>query len=68
MIVADQKLELVTLTERQRKARRIRSVAIGIALAALVIIFYDVTIVRLGHHGARLTGPRLLGGGWWAAR
>ncbi|WP_217573645.1 hypothetical protein [Mesorhizobium sp. GbtcB19] len=63
MIVADKKLELVTLTERQRKARRNRSVAIGIALAALVIIFYVVTIVRFGHHGASITGSGLLGGG-----
>ncbi len=39
-------LEFVTLTERQKKARRSRSVAIGLALAALVIIFYVSTIVR----------------------
>ncbi len=62
MIVAD-KLELVTLTERQRKARRNRSIAIGIALAALVVIFYVATIVRFGHHGASITGSGLLGGG-----
>ena len=34
------KLELVTLTEKQQKSRRNRSVAIGLALAALVVIFY----------------------------
>ena len=63
MIVADKNLELVTLTERQQKARRSRSIAIGVALAALVIIFYVATIVRFGHHGASLTGSGLLGGG-----
>ena len=47
----DKKLELVTLTESQKKAQRNRSAAIGLALAALVIIFYVVTIVRFGHTG-----------------
>ncbi|AZO09224.1 MULTISPECIES: hypothetical protein [unclassified Mesorhizobium] len=60
MIVADKNLELVTLTERQRKARRNRSIAIGVALAALVIIFYVATIVRFGHHGAGLTSSGLM--------
>ena len=50
MIVADKHLELVTLTERQQKARRNRSVAIGVALAVLVIIFYVATIVKFGHN------------------
>ncbi len=62
-MIVDDKLELVTLTERQRKARRNRSIAIGIALAALVVIFYVATIVRFGHHGASITGSGLLGGG-----
>jgi hypothetical protein len=48
MTMANDKLELVTLTERQRKARRNRSIAIGIALGALVIIFYVATIVKFG--------------------
>ena len=60
MIVADKNLELVTLTERQQKARRNRSVAIGVALAALVIIFYVATIVRFGHHAASLTSSGLM--------
>jgi len=61
--MADKNLELVTLTERQRKARRNRSIAIGVALAALVIIFYAATIVRFGHQGASLTSSGLFGGG-----
>ncbi len=44
--MADNKLDLVTLTEPQRKARRSRSVAIGVALAVLAIIFYAATIIK----------------------
>ncbi|AMS43745.1 hypothetical protein Amn_16180 [Aminobacter sp. Y103A] len=40
--------DLVTLTDKQRKARRSRNVAIGLALAALVIIFYLATIAKFG--------------------
>jgi len=36
------------LTEAQRKARRSRSVAIGLALAALVVLFYVLTLVKFG--------------------
>ena len=38
----------VVLTEEQRRRRRRRSVAIGVALGALVALFYAVTIVKLG--------------------
>ena len=48
MTMADDKLETVELTERQKKARRNRSVAIGLALGALVVIFYVATIVKFG--------------------
>lgn len=40
--------DLVSLTEAQKKARRARSIAIGLALAALVVIFYIVTIAKFG--------------------
>lgn len=36
------------LTQAQRKARRSRSVAIGLALAALVVLFYVLTLVKFG--------------------
>jgi len=49
MMTMDDKLELITLNDRQKKARRNRSVAIGLALAALVIIFYIATIVKFSH-------------------
>lgn len=42
------KLETVDLTEQQKKARRLRSVAIGLALVALVIIFYVATLAKFG--------------------
>lgn len=35
-----------TLTKKQLKARRSRSIAIGIALAALVAIFYIATLIK----------------------
>ena len=38
----------VTLTPSQKKAQRTRSVAIGLALAALVVIFYIATIAKFG--------------------
>lgn len=42
--------DLVTQTESQRKAQRSRSLAIGLALAALVVIFYVATIVNFDPH------------------
>lgn len=39
-------MELVKLTPKQEKARHNRSLAIGLALAVLVIIFYVATIVK----------------------
>jgi uncharacterized membrane protein SirB2 len=42
----DKKLEMVTLTAKQQKARHSRSLAIGLALAVLVIIFYVATIAK----------------------
>ncbi len=40
--------ERLTLSDSQKKARRSRSIALGIALAALVIIFYIATIAKFG--------------------
>lgn len=36
----------VVLTEEQLRARRSRSIAIALALGALVILFYIVTLVK----------------------
>ena len=38
----------VVLTEEQKRRRRARSLAIGLALGALALLFYVVTIVKLG--------------------
>jgi hypothetical protein len=38
----------IVLTEEQKKRRRARSIAIGLVLGALVLLFYAVTIVKLG--------------------
>ncbi|MEH0071601.1 hypothetical protein V6L77_16865 [Pannonibacter sp. Pt2-lr] len=38
----------IKLTEEQKKRRRSRSIAIALALAGMVLLFYVVTIVKLG--------------------
>jgi hypothetical protein len=38
----------IVLTEAQRRRRRARNIAIALALGALVLLFYVVTIVKLG--------------------
>ena len=43
-----EKHDLIQLTDAQKRARRNRSVAIGFALGALVLIFYIATIVKFG--------------------
>jgi hypothetical protein len=36
----------IVLTEAQKRARRSRSIAIALSLAALVILFYVMTLVK----------------------
>jgi predicted alpha/beta superfamily hydrolase len=36
------------MTTAQKKARRSRSIAIGLSLAALVVLFYVLTLVKFG--------------------
>lgn len=38
----------IEMTEAQKKARRSRSIAIGLSLAALVALFYIITLVKFG--------------------
>jgi hypothetical protein len=38
----------VVLTEEQKRRRRARSIAIALVLGALVLLFYIITIVKLG--------------------
>jgi hypothetical protein len=38
----------IVLTEEQKRRRRARSIAIALSLGALVLLFYIVTVVKLG--------------------
>ena len=38
----------IELTEKQRRARRARNIAIGVCLAGMVLAFYAATIVKFG--------------------
>lgn len=56
-------MESAALTEpserdQQQRRQRMRSVAIGLALGALVILFYAATIVRLGPNALNREGAR----------
>ena len=42
------KPERIVLTPEQQRKRRARSIAIALTLGALVVLFYIVTIVKLG--------------------
>jgi predicted nucleic acid-binding Zn ribbon protein len=42
----DEKRQTVVLSEEQKRRRRMRSIAIALALGALVILFYVVTLVK----------------------
>ncbi|HET7255164.1 MAG: CoxF protein [Xanthobacteraceae bacterium] len=42
----DEKPQRIVLSEQQKRSRRARSIAIALALGALVILFYVVTLVK----------------------
>jgi predicted nucleic acid-binding Zn ribbon protein len=42
----DEKRQTIVLSEEQKRRRRMRSIAIALALGALVILFYVVTLVK----------------------
>ena len=42
----DEKPQRIVLNEEQNRSRRARSIAIALALGALVILFYVVTLVK----------------------
>ena len=41
-----EKPQRIVLTEEQKRSRRARSIALALALGALVILFYVVTLVK----------------------
>ena len=47
-MVGDKDLKGVTLTPEQQKTRRQRNIAIGLAVGFFVLLFYVVTIAKLG--------------------
>ena len=42
----DEKPQRIVLSEQQKRSRRARSIAIALALGALVILFYVVPLVK----------------------
>jgi hypothetical protein len=40
-------MDRIELTELQRRSRRNRNIALGVSLAALVVIFYAITIIKM---------------------
>jgi len=48
MMPESRREEGLTLTSEQKRARQQRNVAIGLAIGAFVLLFYVVTIVKLG--------------------
>ncbi|WP_199925305.1 hypothetical protein [Neorhizobium sp. SOG26] len=41
-------IEKIELNEAQKKSRRNRNIALGLVLAALVVLFYIMTLVKIG--------------------
>lgn len=44
-------METVKLNEKQQKSRRGRNIALGLVLGGLVILFYIVTLIKIGGTG-----------------
>lgn len=44
-------METIELNDKQKKSRRGRNIALGVVLAALVVLFYVVTIIKIGNVG-----------------
>jgi hypothetical protein len=40
-------METVTLSDKQKKSRRGRNIALAVVLAALVALFYVITVVKI---------------------
>jgi hypothetical protein len=41
-------IDSVKLNEAQKKSRRNRNIALGLVLAGLVVLFYVMTLVKIG--------------------
>ena len=40
-------METVTLSDKQKRSRRGRNIALAVVLAALVVLFYLITVVKI---------------------
>ena len=47
-MAAKQKQSGIVLSAEQRRRRRVRSIALALVLAGFALLFYAVTIVKLG--------------------
>jgi hypothetical protein len=47
-MASEKDMQGVTLTPEQQKSRRQRNIAIGLAVGFFVVLFYVVTIAKLG--------------------
>lgn len=43
-------METIKPSEAQKKSRRGRNIALGLLLAGLVVLFYVITIIKIGSH------------------
>ncbi len=43
-------MDTIKLNDAQKKSRRGRNIALGVVLAALVVLFYIITIIKIGGH------------------
>ncbi|GAK71817.1 MULTISPECIES: hypothetical protein [Agrobacterium] len=41
-------METIKLNDAQKRSRRGRNIALGVVLAALVVLFYIITIIKIG--------------------
>ena len=55
-MAAKAKQKGVVLNAEQRRRRRARSIALALVLAGFALLFYAVTIVKLGPHALGTTG------------
>ncbi|CCF18241.1 conserved protein of unknown function [Pseudorhizobium banfieldiae] len=44
-------IDTIKVTDKQKKSRRNRNIALGLVLAGLVGLFYVITIVKIGGIG-----------------
>ena len=41
-------METIKLNDAQKRSRRSRNIALGVVLASLVVLFYIITIIKIG--------------------